>query len=901
MESTLTGLLRRAPLALTVLCACWSGAAAAANYTAIPNGQPYLDSTGTHIQAHGGFVLAHEGVYYWVGEDKVHNKATFKGVSMYKSTDLENWEPVGAVLTPDTVDVYGNRVLAHCKVERPKLLFNAATNKFVLWGHWENFSGYSPSRVVVATADHVEGPYTVTAKGHFRPGEGNTDGVGYYLGVPHPDYSKSPDANGVYPTMIPGYPSYPMVAASGVTDGELSSFTFSTTLKAVAVKLDGSGYPTQTRSAISRADYSIGGAAFDQLAAPAVYPANAGGGEVVVNNNLKDSAYIVTPTQGGAIYYTVDGSTPVPGAAGTSAYADGTPILLNASKTIKAVTVKNGASSAVSSVSYRLADAGTQAPLYPPVMSLAAGSYPAAIASLKLYRVSDGTSIYYTADGRDPDPAVKGENTGYGSRDYTLFQDPATSKAYLVTAQDNVYLRVWQLTDDFTDVVPLTQYPMFINQAREAPALVRKGGYIYMVTSRQSGWYPNQLMVTRTADIANKDGWSTQQPVGDTTGWHSQPTQILNLGTDTAPAMLYLGDRWNPSLLGSSTYVWLPLDINAAGTMTMPWTPELDIDVVRKTVAGVGGTVVSIGKPVAATANVTSTDTAKRTPDQANDGIAWQSPGYYQPTGAPFFWQVDLGSGTDLGRLDLSLRSVGGSDAAHRYTVAVSQDGSNWVNQVDNTGNTRVGFQSHNLSGNYRYVRVNVTQVWDMVHNQAAGWSSGIYEASVYTKPAAFNSASADFGFEKPITGTYLYKPAGGEWSFSGSSGDGSGVAANASAFTAGNPVAPQGTQVAFLQRSGTASRGLTGLVPGKTYKVSFMAAQRANKTGGQLGQTFDMAINDAVIASYAPAQWTTSYRSYSATFVATATFASLAFKGTNLRGGDNTILLDQVLVEQVD
>ena len=33
------------------------------------------------------------------------------------------------------------------------------------------------------------------------------------------------------------------------------------------------------------------------------------------------------------------------------------------------------------------------------------------------------------------------------------------------------------------------------------------------------------------------------------------------------------------------------------------------------------------------------------------------------------------------------------------------------------------------------------------------------------------------------------------------------------------------------------------------------MAAQRANKTGGQLGQTFDMAINDAVIASYAPAQ----------------------------------------------
>src|SRR5687768_14022189 len=111
------------------LLAISGGTANAGIYNAIPNGEPYLDSAGTHIQAHGGFVLKHEGVYYWVGEDKSHNRATFKGVTMYRSTDLENWEAMGPVLTPDTLDVFGNRVLGHCKVERPKLLFNHATQK----------------------------------------------------------------------------------------------------------------------------------------------------------------------------------------------------------------------------------------------------------------------------------------------------------------------------------------------------------------------------------------------------------------------------------------------------------------------------------------------------------------------------------------------------------------------------------------------------------------------------------------------------------------------------------------------------------------------------------------------------------------------------------------------------
>src|SRR5205823_3162250 len=58
-------------------------------------------------------------------------------------------------------------------------------------------------------------------------------------------------------------------------------------------------------------------------------------------------------------------------------------------------------------------------------------------------------------------------------------------------------------------------------------------------------------------------------------------------------------------------------------------------------------------------------------------------------------------------------------------------------------------------------------------------------------------SQPSDDGFEAPSLGTgFLYTPPGSAWSFSGNAG----LSGNGSVFTSGNPPAPQGTQVAFLQ-----------------------------------------------------------------------------------------------------
>jgi len=66
----------------------------------------------------------------------------------------------------------------------------------------------------------------------------------------------------------------------------------------------------------------------------------------------------------------------------------------------------------------------------------------------------------------------------------------------------------------------------------------------------------------------------------------------------------------------------------------------------------------------------------------------------------------------------------------------------------------------------------------------------------------------SNFGFETPVTSTYQYNPSGGSWSFTAQSGStGSGICANGSAFNSGNPSAPQGGQVAFLQGTGSISQ----------------------------------------------------------------------------------------------
>jgi hypothetical protein len=131
-------------------------------------------------------------------------------------------------------------------------------------------------------------------------------------------------------------------------------------------------------------------------------------------------------------------------------------------------------------------------------------------------------------------------------------------------------------------------------------------------------------------------------------------------------------------------------------------------------------------------------------------------------------------------------------------------------------------------------------------------------------------------------------------WKFMGSAG----IAGSGSIYTKNNP-APVGTQVAFIQNKGGISQSVM-LAPKRAYAVSFLVAQQRLDNGIVSSQTLHVKLGDKVIGNFSTTGTSTG---------AYVLFTSDAFKvnktgnypitivGTNLNGGDNTALIDDVQV----
>ncbi|QGH33800.1 family 43 glycosylhydrolase [Gracilibacillus salitolerans] len=152
-------------------------------------GQPWLDTNGAVIQAHGGGIMYDEKTetYYWYGEDKTNGYLPATGVHAYSSKDLYNWKDEGVVMKavenredldedPYFTKLYENRTAEEKDVifsdinqergvlERPKVIYNEETDKYVLWLHVDgpyegSDSNYAKAKAGVAISDSPTGPF----------------------------------------------------------------------------------------------------------------------------------------------------------------------------------------------------------------------------------------------------------------------------------------------------------------------------------------------------------------------------------------------------------------------------------------------------------------------------------------------------------------------------------------------------------------------------------------------------------------------------------------------------------------------------------------------------------------------------------------------------------------------
>ena len=131
-------------------------------------GEVWPDDKGVHINAHGGGILRVGDTYYWFGEHKTEGSAgnlAQVGVHCYSSKDLYNRKDEGIALSvvPDDTT---SHIVKGCVLERPKVIYNKKTGKFVMWAHVES-ADYSKACAGVAVSDFPNGPFTYL--GSFRP------------------------------------------------------------------------------------------------------------------------------------------------------------------------------------------------------------------------------------------------------------------------------------------------------------------------------------------------------------------------------------------------------------------------------------------------------------------------------------------------------------------------------------------------------------------------------------------------------------------------------------------------------------------------------------------------------------------------------------------------------------
>jgi hypothetical protein len=144
-------------------------------------GDVWRDTNGQAINAHGGGILFHNGVYYWYGEVKEGRtylpqvnknwggtRVVAGGVSCYSSTNLVEWKKEGIVL-PSVADDPDHDLACENVIERPKVIYNLKTQKFVMWLHQDS-RNYKAARAAVAVSDSPIGPFKYI--GSVRPNAG---------------------------------------------------------------------------------------------------------------------------------------------------------------------------------------------------------------------------------------------------------------------------------------------------------------------------------------------------------------------------------------------------------------------------------------------------------------------------------------------------------------------------------------------------------------------------------------------------------------------------------------------------------------------------------------------------------------------------------------------------------
>ena len=166
---------------------------------------------------------------------------------------------------------------------------------------------------------------------------------------------------------------------------------------------------------------------------------------------------------------------------------------------------------------------------------------------------------------------------GAMSRDMTIFQDEDGTAYQMFASDGNRTMRVSALSDDYLrhSGAPAR---IFANRFREAPALFKRHGRYYVITSGCTGWDPNAAECATARHVLGP--WrSLGNPcrgLGAVRTFGAQGTYVLPVAGQP-DRYIFMADIWNKHNLSDSRYAWLPIRFDGERPV-IEWQDEWNLE-----------------------------------------------------------------------------------------------------------------------------------------------------------------------------------------------------------------------------------------------------------------------------------------------------------------------------------
>ncbi|HEY3861738.1 MAG TPA: glycoside hydrolase family 43 protein [Verrucomicrobiae bacterium] len=161
---------------------------------------------------------------------------------------------------------------------------------------------------------------------------------------------------------------------------------------------------------------------------------------------------------------------------------------------------------------------------------------------------------------------------GNMSRDMDLFQDDDGRAYHIYSARDNYDMRICQLSEDYLS--PTANDVLVAQDHREAPAMFKHQGTYYLITSACTGWRPNAANYYTASRVLGP--WTAHDNpclgTNAATTFRGQSSFVLPL-PGQPDAFIFMADRWMPSDLALSRYIWLPIQFKGT-EIEIAWRDE---------------------------------------------------------------------------------------------------------------------------------------------------------------------------------------------------------------------------------------------------------------------------------------------------------------------------------------